>query len=544
MGGTIRPPAGETVADPLPSGRAHVDPSGATLFGGAPPRSQANPPRSNSISLAQGTESVGALPLVCAECGSRYPAEFRVCPRDATELVDVRDSLEDDDLVGKTLAGTYTITRVVGEGGMGRVYEARHQRVGGKRFAIKALHAEYCRNKEVLARFQREAETSSSIVSPNVVEVYDVLFTDDGRPFMVAEFLEGKELGDYIVESGRLSVETAMPIMLQICTGIAAAHAAGVIHRDLKPENVFLVGDINAPKVKILDFGISKSGDKPGTQLTKTGVIMGTPSFMAPEQARGERVTTAADIYAVGAILYTMLTGRRPFDKNDPTATLTAVLLEDPPRPRSLDPSIPEALEAVIQRAMAKAPLDRYASVVELEQHLAPFAQKPEEKSGGPAAARPSRTVSEAELTHLRSQIVRTGPAALGFAISAFALILTGVLRSGRPGHALSGAQAVIALLVPLVLGGMAGGFTLAYIRGMPGEEARRSDTMAGVFAMATSVGLVTLGFGFLFERFVESVVLRGGLGTAWPAWEVLLPLVAVVGAGIAAVFTFRSASR
>lgn len=182
--------------------------------------------------------------------------------------------------------------------------------------------------------------------------------------------------------------------------------------------------------------------------------------------------------------------------------------------------------------------------MLELEQNVAPFAQRPEEKGAELAAARPSRTVSEAELSHLRSQIVRTGPAALGFVVGAFALLLTGILRSGRPSAALSGAQAVIALVVPLVLGGAAAAVTLAYIRGMPGEEARRSDTMAGVFATAASVGLVTLGFGFLFERFVESVILRGGIGTAWPAWEILLPLVALVGAAIAATLAHRSASR
>ncbi len=226
---------------------------------------------------------------------------------------------------------------------MGRVYEARHTRISSKRFAIKMLHPEFARQPQVISRFQREAEAAAAVHSPHVVSVFDVHRTAEGRPFLVTEFLEGKELADYLSEAGKMQTGPAVRIVRQICKALAAAHAKGVVHRDMKPENVFLTGDLATPAAKVIDFGISKVGDAPGAALTQTGMIMGTPSYMAPEQARGERVDHRADIYAVGAILYCALTGSRPFDRSDPTATLTAVLTEDPPRPRSLEAEHPRA---------------------------------------------------------------------------------------------------------------------------------------------------------------------------------------------------------
>src|SRR5580698_6612843 len=297
---------------------------------------------------------------------------LKVCPRDASELSEVAGEAEQDELVGQTIASSYTIVRVLGEGGMGRVYEARHTRISGKRFAVKMLHPEYTRQPDVLSRFQREAEAAATIESPYVVDVYDVDRTADGRAFLVAEFLQGKEFASYLEEVGKMPVGGAVRIVRQVCKALTAAHGKGVVHRDMKPENVFLTGDLTQPIAKVIDFGISKLDDSPGTALTKTGMIMGTPSYMAPEQARGERVDHRVDVYAVGAILYCALTGQRPFDRGDPTATLTAVLTQDPPRPRSIEPSIPEALEMVIQRAMAKEPKDRYESMTDLDAALEP----------------------------------------------------------------------------------------------------------------------------------------------------------------------------
>jgi serine/threonine-protein kinase len=310
------------------------------------------------------------LPKVCAQCGGRYPDDFRVCPRDATPLEVTPEG--DDPFLGKVLGETYEISRVVGEGGMGRVYEARHLRLRERRFAVKVMHPEFARQPDVVARFQREAESASSIGHPNVVDVFDVHKTADGVPYMVGEFLEGEELGDYLHRVGPLDVSLAVTIARQVCRALAAAHAKGIVHRDMKPENVFLVLRDGSPVVKVIDFGISKAGTG-NTHLTRTGMIMGTPSYMAPEQARGENVDLRADVYAIGALLYHALTGKRPFDSEDPAATLTMVLTEEPPRPRALAAGVPEALELVVQRAMAKDARERYQTTAELDQALLPF---------------------------------------------------------------------------------------------------------------------------------------------------------------------------
>jgi serine/threonine-protein kinase len=310
------------------------------------------------------------LPKACPLCGGRYPDDFRVCPKDATPLETKTQT--DDPFLGKVLGETYEIARLVGEGGMGRVYEARHLRLPDRRFAVKLMHPEFARQPEVVARFQREAESASSIGHPNVVDVFDVHKTPDGVPYLVGEFLEGEELGDHIQRVGKLDVSFAVGLARQVCKALGAAHGRGIVHRDMKPENVFLILRDGVPVVKVLDFGISKAGSG-DTHLTRTGMIMGTPSYMAPEQARGEKVDLRADVYAIGALLYHALTGQRPFDSDDPAATLNMVLTEEPPRPRALSPEVPEALELVVQRAMAKDARDRYQTTAELDLALFPF---------------------------------------------------------------------------------------------------------------------------------------------------------------------------
>jgi serine/threonine protein kinase len=309
----------------------------------------------------------------CPACLERYPMDFRVCPRDATELRDASDEEEPDSLLGTRVSDTFSIVRTIGEGGMARVYEARHVRLPNKRFAIKVLHQMYAQQPTIVARFQREAEAASGIGHPNVVDVYDIGTTPDGRPYLASEYLDGKDFATLLDERGQLEAPAAVHVVRQVCRALTAAHGRGVVHRDVKPENVFLVGDMDSPVVKVLDFGISKF-DTPGSStLTQTGVIMGTPGYMPPEQARGGKIDHRADIYGVGAMLYRAVTGQLPFDSEDAAEALSMVLTRDPPRPRSIEASIPEALELVIQRAMAKDPEDRFRSMAELDERLAPF---------------------------------------------------------------------------------------------------------------------------------------------------------------------------
>jgi serine/threonine-protein kinase len=313
------------------------------------------------------TSTILTRPKRCPKCDARYPKEFRVCPQDAEVL---EEATEQDPLIGAILANTYHIVQLIGEGGMGRVYEARHMRLANKRLAVKMLHEDMARQPEILTRFEREAEAASTIAHPNVVEVLDVDHLDDGRPYIICEYLDGEEFGALLDRVGKLPTETAIRITRQICRALVAAHERGIVHRDMKPENVFLVGDQRAPRVKVIDFGISKQNDG-SSKLTRTGMVMGTPAYMAPEQARGEHVDFRADIYAVGSILYRAVTGHKPYDGEDGAMVLTQVLTEDPKRPRAVDSTVPEALELLIQRAMARDPAERHASMAELEAELA-----------------------------------------------------------------------------------------------------------------------------------------------------------------------------
>ncbi|HZO16613.1 MAG TPA: serine/threonine-protein kinase, partial [Polyangiaceae bacterium] len=359
-----------------------------------------------------------------------------------------------DRLVGATLAGNYAVVRIVGEGGMGRVYEARHTRIRTRRFAVKTLHGEYLRQPQALARFRREAEATASIDSPHVVDVYDVGRTPDGQPFIVSEYLKGNDLGDVLSDGQKLSLPRMVRIVRQICKGVAAAHDRGIVHRDLKPDNVFLVGDDATPLVKVVDFGISRV-DTAETQLTRTGMIMGTPAYMAPEQARGAAVDARADIYSVGAILYRGLTGKDPFDRDDPAATLAAVLLEEPPPPRSIEPGIPEALELIIQRAMAKEPNARYHHIRDLDAALAPF-DTMEDVTRGPRPRAGSRSSSailggaEREVRFARTLL--TIFAVLGAVAALLALFLAadGIvtwIRGGQSAGTLTATESGVALL-------------------------------------------------------------------------------------------------
>lgn len=354
----------------------------------------------------------------CATCGQRFPATFRVCPSDATPLGVRRKR---DPLVGTVLAGTYRVVRRIATGGMGRIYEADHVRLD-RRFAIKVIHDAFARNDAAVARFRREAAAAARIRSDHVVDVIDVLVVEDGRPCIVTELLAGEDLQRRLDRVGRLPADRAIEIARQVCRGLAAAHAVGVIHRDLKPSNVFLTAGADGREAaKILDFGVAKLRDAP--DLTRTGALVGTPSYMAPEQARGAaRADERADVYGVGAVLYRCVTGRPPYAGNDAAATVARVLSEEPERPRAIVKELDETLEAVLQRAMARDPRARPDGAIALERELgevigdhAPAdrdapggARTPVVPHGGPASAasvarraRRSRPLSLGALTGL-----------------------------------------------------------------------------------------------------------------------------------------------
>ena len=306
----------------------------------------------------------------CPSCGALYPADYAVCPRDATPLA--RGDAPADPLIGTILGDTYEVQRRLGEGGMGRVYEARHVRLG-RHYAIKIMHQMFAADRDALARFRREAIAASTINSPNVAQVFDVNATRDGQPYMVYEYIDGEDFGTLLERDGALSIARSIRIARQVAAGLAVAHGAGVVHRDLKPENVMLVKAPDGSDVaKLLDFGIAKVQQE--DKLTRTGALLGTPAYMAPEQARGGAgIDHRCDIYALGAMIYRAVTGRPAFSGEDAGRTLTSVIWDEPARPKTLRRDLPDALELVIQRAMAKDPDQRFASMAELDAALAPF---------------------------------------------------------------------------------------------------------------------------------------------------------------------------
>jgi tRNA A-37 threonylcarbamoyl transferase component Bud32 len=306
----------------------------------------------------------------CASCGRGYPSEFAVCPLDATPQGE--HAKPGDPLIGVVLNRTYKVVRVLGQGGMARLYEAEHLRIDAK-YAIKVIHDELAREPSMLARFEREAHAAGRIRSEHVVRLVDVLRTPDDRPCMVTELLHGEDLQARLERDGKTSVAEAIRTVRQLCKGVAAAHAVGVVHRDLKPSNVFLCTN---GTVKVFDFGIAKIEDD--EKLTRTGAVIGTAAYMAPEQAR--RAADAgplADVYAIGAILYHMLTGQMPYGNLPAVSRFALLLAEEPARPRSIDATIPDGIEAVIQHAMARDTASRIASVEDLDRQLAAFEDKP-----------------------------------------------------------------------------------------------------------------------------------------------------------------------
>ncbi|NOY92818.1 MAG: protein kinase [Deltaproteobacteria bacterium] len=278
-----------------------------------------------------------------------------------------------DPMLGKVLSGLYKVEHLLGEGGMGAVYSALHVHLN-KKFAVKVLSDRIAKNKDAIKRLQQEAQAASSIENDHIVEVVNFDVTPEGSVFIVMELLKGLSLGD-LVDEGPIPLERALPIVVQIARALHAAHEKGIVHRDLKPENVFITQRHGQDFAKVLDFGISKvkSADAEDVRMTKTGQLVGTPLYMSPEQAKGETdVDKRADVYALGVILYEVLTGVPPFEGGNYFQLLWKHGNEAPVPPRRRNPKahIPEAVEAVILKALEKERADRFQSMLELEAAL------------------------------------------------------------------------------------------------------------------------------------------------------------------------------
>ncbi len=277
---------------------------------------------------------------------------------------------------GDVIGGKYRIVRLIGDGGMGTVYEAHHEFLETT-VALKFLHSELAKRAGLGSRFLQEARVSARIRSPHVTHVTDVDQTADGSPYLVMELLHGEPLQQAMDRRGKLPVEQAVDFALQILSGLESAHAIGVVHRDLKPDNVFIVPATGGPLLKLIDFGIAKLRASTEFQkgLTRAGVIMGTPEYMAPEQLfAAENVDHRADLYSLGVILFEMLSGRRPADGDDVEAIVAAVVSGNVRHLAALEPSLNPGLVAVVERSLMADREARFATALDMRLALAPFA--------------------------------------------------------------------------------------------------------------------------------------------------------------------------
>lgn len=277
-----------------------------------------------------------------------------------------------DPVIGRRVMGSYVVRRVLGEGGMGRVYVAQHARLENSYYAVKVLLPQWSQNPHIVERFTREAMLASKLAHSHIARVVDAGRFDDGLHYLVMEFLDGVTLEHRLCQWGcENDFEDALSILLQVCSGLAVAHAAGVVHRDLKPENIFLIRTADNPLfVKILDFGIAKLGADLGTAITGTGAVVGTPSYMAPEQIlNSKQVDHRADIYALGVIAYRMLAGRLPFA----AASLGELALAQqhlPPPPASLRTDTPMVWSDLVLRCLSRHPDSRPQTVRQVARPL------------------------------------------------------------------------------------------------------------------------------------------------------------------------------
>jgi serine/threonine-protein kinase len=329
--------------------------------------------------------------MECPACHTSVDASQRFCPSCGTVLAPTEAQVQEDAMIGQTLGGKYKIVRLVGEGGMGAVYEGEQQLGSTKRkVAIKTLHPHLSRDPKIKARFEREVGTVAELEHPNTIQVYDFGASADGILYIVMELLQGKSLAAVLEQEGAMAPDRVERIMQQICGSLEEAHARGIVHRDLKPDNVVLVNRAGKKDfVKVLDFGIAKraqESDSGEQKLTQQGTVLGTPPYMSPEQFTGRPIDARSDIYSLGVMAYEMLTGKLPFHANTAWEWASLHMNQAPIPIESLAEGMraPGPMRSAIRRSLAKLPEERFQTVKEF---FDAFAGAPEPASAAGAGA-------------------------------------------------------------------------------------------------------------------------------------------------------------
>jgi serine/threonine-protein kinase len=361
--------------------------------------------------------------------------------------------------------GPYTIVRRLGAGAMGEVYQARHRHMA-RDAAIKVLRAELTEDAEVVSRFFTEARATAAVRHPGIVEIFDCDVHRSGRAFIVMEYLPGQDLARRLAEGGAFAGRwpEVRAIGRQVAGALAAAHAAGIVHRDLKPANVFVINSGSGaeadatPVVKVVDFGIAKLLHRDGAahSQTQTGHILGTPLYMSPEQARGAKtIDHRTDVYALGCVLFEMITGQPPFVRRGPAEVIVAHLQEPAPRASSLAPSVPPALDELVAQMLAKDPAARPASMADVAArlaepapgHVATKLMTSGKPSPGPAPSAPAPPAAAGRGAQLGAKLIeRAASTTLGGSASQIAAETEIVARDRKraPWPAIAGAAALV----------------------------------------------------------------------------------------------------
>ena len=309
-------------------------------------------------------------PKICPTCGTEYPADERFCQRDGAALRVAGGAA--GSLIGAVIGDRYHVLRKLGEGGMGQVYLAEHVKMGRK-CAVKVIHASAMHDADAISRFNREASNASRITHPNVAAIYDFGETSDGLIYLAMEYVEGEALTELIRAHGALPVDRAAEIARQAGEALTVAHEMGIVHRDLKPDNIMIArGRDDRDLVKVVDFGIAKAGAEESQKVTRTGMIVGTPEYMSPEQLSGDTLDGRSDLYSLALVAFNMLTGTLPFPSDSAQRAMIMRLTDRPKTLAEMAPDVrwPADVQAVMDRALEREPARRHASAAEFGRAL------------------------------------------------------------------------------------------------------------------------------------------------------------------------------
>jgi serine/threonine-protein kinase len=361
---------------------------------------------------------------VCPVCGTEYGDDAAFCSRDRSSLRPAAGG-SNPGLIGQLIGERYQVERRLGEGGMGEVYLARHLLMG-RLCALKVMSQSLSRDPDAVSRFNREATNASRISHPNVCAVYDFGLTPDGLVYLAMEYVEGRALSLLLDQEGPLPVQRAATLVVQCAHGLQVAHDLGIVHRDLKPDNIMVAPAKEREVAKLVDFGIAKAMESgPGQRVTKSGFVVGTPEYMAPEQLAGDPLDGRSDQYALALVFYRAITGTLPFEGSTVQETLVK-RLTDPPRPLAMarpGGRFPAGLQRVMDRALARDPGERYPSVTAFSDAVSGIIR------GDAVATRPmaeARAHDPVAIPPTRQSPRKKPPAGVRFVIALGAVIVAG----------------------------------------------------------------------------------------------------------------------